>query len=69
MVGRYFLNILIGLDQWVNTWFAGYPDETISSRAGKMAMRGKDWLAKLIDSLFGRGHCKDSIEYDEGEDV
>jgi hypothetical protein len=29
---KYFFNILIAFDQLLNTFFAGWPDETISSR-------------------------------------
>jgi len=33
---RYFKNILIGIDQLINTLFLGDPDETISSRTGSI---------------------------------
>jgi hypothetical protein len=32
---QYIWNILISIDQFFNTIFGGYPDETISSRMGK----------------------------------
>ena len=40
---QYLLKNAIAFDQQVNTWFDGYPDETISSRAGKAARKGKRW--------------------------
>ena len=53
--------IPIALDQFVNTIFGGWADETISSRAHRM--QGKSWkfakLRKLIDGLFfwQEEHC------------
>jgi len=35
MIKKYFINLAISIDQLVNTILGGYPDETISSRAGK----------------------------------
>lgn len=68
---RYALNILVSLDQLINTLLWGDPDETISSRAGKAALHGKRWgcvLCRLLDKLDSR-HCNKSIEPDEGEKV
>lgn len=65
---RYFWNLLIALDQGVNTLFGGDPDETISSRAGKAMREGKRWgcmLCRFLD-LFQRGHCDKSIEPNVG---
>lgn len=63
----YILNILIAVDQLVNTIFAGDPDETISSRAGKKQDTHK-WAFCLCWFLnkFDSNHCKKSIESDEG---
>ena len=68
---RYMLNILIGFDQWVNTWIAGDPDETISSRLGKRVVSGKAtfperWLALILNWL-DPNHVFDAIEPDEGD--
>lgn len=67
---RYFWNILIGIDQFVNCIFAGYPDETLSSRMGK---RVRDNKAKKLEiflcKMLGKieyDHCNESIEEDEG---
>lgn len=67
---KYFWNILIALDQFINTVFGGDPDETISSRAGK-EQTTKLW-AKYLCWLLNKlqtNHCKDSIELDEGNDA
>lgn len=37
---RYIWNLLISIDQLVNTITGGDPDETISSRCGKKARQG-----------------------------
>ena len=68
---RYFKNILVGLDQLLNAILGGDPDETISSRSGKMARDTGHPLAValcLIFHIFDREHCKKSLEDDEGKD-
>lgn len=74
--GRYVFNNLIALDQTWNTRFGGDPDETISSRLGKIkrANGGKiPWsrpLCKVIDSgleIIDKNHSIDAIEEDEGK--
>lgn len=66
---RYFWNMLIAIDQLLNTLFGGDPDETISSRAGKYAANNRGWfpcvLCKLLD-IIDPNHCMKSIEKDEG---
>lgn len=66
----YFWNLLIAIDQLINTLFGGDPDETISSRAGKYAADRRGWfpcvLCKLLDKI-DPNHCAKSIETDEGE--
>ena len=66
---RYFWNLLIALDQLANIALAGDPDETLSSRMGKYAVRGRGWipcqLCKLL-SFFDQDHCIKNIETDEG---
>lgn len=66
---KYFWNNLIAIDQLVNTVFGGDPDETISSRAGKLQHKRK-WAGALcwfLNKLDTR-HCEKSIEEDEGKD-
>lgn len=69
MIKKYFLNILILIDQAVNViFFGGSPDETISSRVGRNTelegWRGKlcRFAEKVIDGILGKGHCKSKIE-------
>lgn len=67
MVKRYIWNILISIDQLFNTLFGGDPDETISSRAGKLEDKCKFcWLLCKFLDLFEKNHCKKAIEKDEG---
>lgn len=68
----YVWNLLIALDQLLNTLLAGDPDETLSSRMGKYVQRGRGWLpcqlCKLLDWLFkDKDHCINNIEPDEGK--
>lgn len=66
-IKQYFWNILIWLDQGLNVvFFGGSPDETISSRVGRNQHIGICRFAqKILDSVLGRDHCKDSIEPEE----
>ena len=67
---RYFWNILIAIDQLGNAILGGDPDETISSRMGKM-IRNKTatplehGLCDVLD-VIDKDHCEESIEEDEG---
>lgn len=64
---NYLFNLLISADQFFNTVLGGNPDETISSRAAKAKLQGKQWgcvLCKLLDK-FDKNHCDKSIELDE----
>lgn len=67
MVKLYFLNLLIGLDQFVNVLFGGAPDRTISYRcwqhrdhwAGALAVKFVDGIFRL----FGQhNHCQSVYE-------
>jgi len=65
----YIWNILISIDQLVNTILLGDPDETLSSRMGKYAERGRGFIPCTICrflNIFDKDHCIRSIERDEG---
>lgn len=68
MVGTYVWNLLLSIDQFFNTVAGGDPDETISSRAGKVENSNvfAKYLCKFL-SIFEKDHCKKSIELDEGK--
>lgn len=68
-------NVLIGVDQLANAVIGGDPDETISSRAGKLVFlpqpkpvplwaRFVVWLVSKVDPT----HWPRTIEHDEGKD-
>lgn len=70
----YVWRILISIDQSVNTLFGGEPDETISSRWGRMIRDARHkkkkapWYARFGCALLNRldkDHCAASIEYDD----
>lgn len=71
MIKRYVFNILISVDQLVNTILGGDPDETISSRLGKAKKKGNPIAIAIckVLSKFDNKHCIDSIEADEGKDA
>lgn len=61
--------LAVSFDQLANTAFGGHEDETISSRAGKAARKGKRWgclLCRFLD-WFEPNHCELSIEPDRGK--
>lgn len=70
---RYLLRLAVAGDQWINTVLGGNPDETISSRVGRAALRGHriglaveavmDWIFECLGD--GPGHCRRHIEWDE----
>ena len=68
---RYIWNILISIDQFINTVLGGDPDETISSRMGKHLAKHDcpfcNFMCGLLN-LIQKDHCVKSIEADEGKD-
>lgn len=56
--------VLVALDQLVNTFFGGMADETISSRLHRRRLRGSAFGAKLVNRLFfwQDDHCKEAYE-------
>lgn len=55
------LQVLIAVDQLINTILGGYADETISSRAYRMQCKNKFWKYAriIIDCIFfwQKDHC------------
>lgn len=67
---NYWFNMLLISSHWINTLTAGDPSEPFSSRVGKWQQQGLKrgvFLAKIIDGIFGKDHCKRNIETDEGK--
>lgn len=70
-IGKWAINILIGIDQLVNAIFWGDPDETISSRLGKIYVKSAPArvICRFISMIFREPkHCRKSVEMDEGKD-
>lgn len=67
---RYMWNWLILIDQAFNVLFGGDPDETISSRMGKLVAKDRckfcKWTCRALD-FIDPGHCKKSVELDRGK--
>jgi len=82
-LARWLIELLIAIDQLAHVLFGGpkylimggpcpSADETISSKVGRQALRGRPWARIVevpIDMLFRllgeRGHCRRRIEFDE----
>lgn len=67
-IGKYLFNLLLCVDQALNTILLGHPDETISSRLGRSIDRERyfwvKWLRVFVDFVFypiEKDHCKNSI--------
>lgn len=57
--------VLLAIDQLVNTIFGGYADESISSRSHRAYVSGKrKWTRNVINALFfwQKDHCKEAYE-------
>ena len=65
--------VLIAADQLVNALLAGWPDETLSSRAWRWEQNGvRSWPRRFIDRLFfwEEQHCQQSyISEREGRQI
>ena len=63
---KYIQNLLVSVDQLINTVMLGDPDETISSRAGRVFP--DTWWSNFIDfwMFWQSNHCHKAIEEDEG---
>ncbi len=56
--------VLVAIDQLINTFIGGDADETLSSRAHRRRLRGKGGVAWVIDHIFfwQEEHCKTAYE-------
>ena len=65
----YFRRLFVSADQLLNVVFLGHEDETISSRIGKDARRGRKFACVLCQVLhwLDPHHCEKAIERDEGK--
>lgn len=65
----YFRKLFVSVDQLLNVILGGDPDETMSSRLGKDARRGRKFacvMCKILD-LFEKDHCEKALERDRGK--
>lgn len=63
MKRKYFHQLLIAIDQLLNTLLAGWADETLSSRAYRTRHKKRWYIAMhIIDGIFfwQDQHCKQS---------
>jgi len=69
MIKQYLYNILLSLDQLLNTILGGDPDETCSSRVGKYY--NGSIFHKAINKIFfwQKDHCAESVDETEGSDA
>lgn len=68
---KYIFNILVSIDQLVNTLIGGDLDESLSSRMGKRINSGNCFGCYIICRILhfiDPDHCRKSIEEDEGSD-
>ncbi len=55
----FLLNLAIAIDQLFNALFLGYADETLSSRAWRLYLKGNTLPCKIINKIFfwQDNHC------------
>ena len=65
----YLRRVFVAFDQLLNALLFGSEDETISSRIGKDARRGRKFACILCRVLhwIDPHHCEKAIERDEGK--
>ena len=67
IVNRLYCAVL-SVDQLGSAVIFGRPDHTVSGEVGYAATLNKRWALraeKILDKVFGAGHCQESIEWDE----
>ena len=59
-----YFQVLVAIDQLLNTLIGGMADETLSARAYRRYLRGKPWLSRIINFMFfwQDNHCKTAYE-------
>jgi len=69
MIKMYLVNILLGVDQLLNVIMLGDPDETISSRCGRVFPDSA--ITHFIDAIFfwKKDHCQRAIEQEGYRDI
>ena len=62
---KYFINVLIAVDQLVNTLFGGYPDETISAECYRKSQEKGHYFYKILKFILDiclspikQNHCE-----------
>lgn len=65
-MAKYFVNILISLDQLLTSLLGGWPDETLSSYAYRLEAQNKFFgriFRPLIDAIFfwQDNHCEQAL--------
>lgn len=63
-MNHHVKQLLIGIDQLANTLTGGWADETLSSRAYRLAVDGTTWPMRVIDTLFfwDKNHCESAFD-------
>jgi hypothetical protein len=67
LAGCYLYNLLISADQSLGAILGGSPDVTVCGRMGLWAERGITLPARILDKIFGAGHCALAIERNPGD--
>ena len=60
-----YFQVLVAVDQLINTFFGGMADETLSSRAHRLKIeRNRKWMSAIINVIFffQKDHCKTAYE-------
>ena len=60
-----YFQVLVAIDQLINTFLGGMADETLSSRAHRLKIeRGRKWASVIINVIFiwQKDHCKEAYE-------
>ena len=64
---NYWLTTLLGLDQFAGSILYGTLNWTISGYSYYLMLKGSRFgkvMVSVIDAIFGKGHCKESYDWD-----
>lgn len=67
-MGAWFTSVTAAWSQFWNAFWGGNRDQSYSSRSWEAKVTGRWWgpySVRLIDLLFGKGHCEGAFNSDD----
>lgn len=64
----WFVAVTAAWSQFWNCFWGGNRDQSFSSRSWEASLRGRRWgriSVRIVDCLFGAGHCEGAYNSDD----